>query len=336
VDREATPDPGPFWSGRLAALVARHRPGRRLLAIRRAPLASGPRRSVERITLALDGGRHLDVVFKDLGSTFRVGRPGAPMRDRATDPGREPWAYRTLLGPRLGAPGCLGVVSDRVRHRHWLFLEPVEGVALATRREPEAWRATARWLARFHVTMAERPVYGGPVLRHDPDLHRWWYRRAVARARARVRSEETAERTTAREALSALRGLAAIHREAALEALGHRPTIVHGDFDAGNVLVETGSPSRIRPLDWEMVGLGPRLLDLAALIESLPDGIAPEALVEAYRSAASDAGAVDPGDRRFTRELLVCRLLRAMERCGRGALEHAEAAARHAGELVRR
>jgi aminoglycoside phosphotransferase (APT) family kinase protein len=43
-------------------------------------------------------------------------------------------------------------------------------------------------------------------------------------------------------------------------------TLVHGDFYSSNVLVQRAwGPTRICPIDWEMAGVGPALLDLAAL-----------------------------------------------------------------------
>ena len=55
--------------------------------------------------------------------------------------------------------------------------------------------------------------------------------------------------------------------EIALEHLAGTPTsFLHGEFYASNVLVaEVPGGRRICPVDWEMAGTGPRLLDLAAL-----------------------------------------------------------------------
>ena len=44
-------------------------------------------------------------------------------------------------------------------------------------------------------------------------------------------------------------------------------TFLHGEFYPSNVLIEDAVEGpRVRPVDWEMAGLGPGLADLAALI----------------------------------------------------------------------
>ena len=44
-------------------------------------------------------------------------------------------------------------------------------------------------------------------------------------------------------------------------------TFLHGEFYASNILVqEANAKLRVRPVDWEMAGYGPGLVDLAALV----------------------------------------------------------------------
>jgi thiamine kinase-like enzyme len=51
--------------------------------------------------------------------------------------------------------------------------------------------------------------------------------------------------------------------ERIVDLLGRLPvTLIHGEFYPANVLVADG---KIVPIDWEMAGVGPGLLDLAAL-----------------------------------------------------------------------
>jgi thiamine kinase-like enzyme len=43
-------------------------------------------------------------------------------------------------------------------------------------------------------------------------------------------------------------------------------TIIHGELYASNVVIQqAGGGVRVRPVDWEMAGTGPGVLDLAAL-----------------------------------------------------------------------
>ncbi|MBA2546284.1 MAG: phosphotransferase, partial [Solirubrobacterales bacterium] len=70
--------------------------------------------------------------------------------------------------------------------------------------------------------------------------------------------------------------------DAVVERLAGLPTtLVHGELYASNVLVAEG---RVCVVDWELAGVGPGVLDVAALTTGWPD---PErsTLAEAYRSA---------------------------------------------------
>jgi thiamine kinase-like enzyme len=108
-----------------------------------------------------------------------------------------------------------------------------------------------------------------------------------------------------------------VHARITAELLARRPWLIHGELYASNVLLESAGAA-IRPVDWEMIGIGPRLLDLAALTSGRLADAARESLIEAYRGALSDAGAPDPGDAPFRRELTACRLLLAVQWLGWG------------------
>ncbi len=56
--------------------------------------------------------------------------------------------------------------------------------------------------------------------------------------------------------------LASAHERALARLAGLPAVFVHGEFYASNILV---SPGRVCPVDWEMAGIGPGVLDLAAL-----------------------------------------------------------------------
>src|SRR3712207_1435794 len=53
-----------------------------------------------------------------------------------------------------------------------------------------------------------------------------------------------------------------------VEELGRLPvSLIHGEFHPSNVLVRhQPNRGRVCPVDWETVGIGPSLLDLAALV----------------------------------------------------------------------
>lgn len=199
------------------------------------------------------------LLFKDLTPRPRPSRPAFLL-----DPLREIEAYTALLDG-LDAPACHGTVVDG--DRIWLFLELVDGVPLWQAEGIEAWEATARWLARMHAAPVPHGTY---LLPYDRAHLRRWVHRAIAMAP----DDLAAVRTPA---------LQAVERLAAWPA-----AFVHGELYPSNVLVqETSAGPRVRPVDWETAGVGPGLLDLAALTAG---DWAPERrarVIAAYRAALS-------------------------------------------------
>ncbi len=86
--------------------------------------------------------------------------------------------------------------------------------------------------------------------------------------------------------------------EAVVDRLAGLPTtLVHGELYASNVLLAGG---RVCVVDWELAGVGPGVLDLAALTAGLADDHA-TALAETYRLALED-----PPDAKELRFALDC------------------------------
>jgi hypothetical protein len=213
------------------------------------------------------------LLFKDLGARGTGSRPAF-----LADPAREIAAH-DLLPDALDAPRRLGAVQDD--RRAWLFLELAAGQPLWQVAGLEAWEATARWLARLHATPLPRSRH---LLRHDAALARRWLDRALA-----LRPELAA---------------AAPAAHAAIERLGRSPVVLlHGELYPSNVLVAPGA--RIRVVDWETIGAGPAVLDLAALTAGAWDPDQRARVVAAYRDAA---GAGAPGDAELTAARLVVAL----------------------------
>jgi thiamine kinase-like enzyme len=94
------------------------------------------------------------------------------------------------------------------------------------------------------------------------------------------------------------------------------PTVIHGEFYASNVLVEEQAcVVRICPLDWETAGLGPALIDVAALISGSWPEENKEQLAAAYFTAvASDGAPTDVASQAVA--LCCCRLLLAIKWVG--------------------
>jgi aminoglycoside phosphotransferase (APT) family kinase protein len=219
------------------------------------------------------------------------------------DPLREIEVYRSVLaGANLGAPRYYGSVVEPERDRFWLFVEKVEGRELYQVGELEEWELAARWLAVMHARFAddvERHLAEARLVRHDRAYYRSWIERAKEYA--------AGERRQALDWL-AIRYGGVVERLASLPA-----TVIHGEFYASNVLVADGS--RVAPVDWEIAGAGPGLVDLAALATGWGPGER-AALARAYEEAARASGSPGVEEREAAESLELCRLHLAVQRLG--------------------
>jgi Phosphotransferase enzyme family len=206
------------------------------------------RSSAPLVELEIDGR---SVLVKDLSPEALTERSQAAKVGFLHDPLREIEVYGTLLNG-LGTPALIG--ADR--ERHWLVVEKVAGTPLY-QVELERWHEVARWLARLHdrfAGLAEQEH----LVRYDRSYFELWPERADVRPPGYD---------------------AVIDRLAALPT-----TLVHGELYASNVLL---AGARVCVVDWELAGVGPGVLDLAALTAGLADEDA-AALAETYRLALDD------------------------------------------------
>jgi Ser/Thr protein kinase RdoA (MazF antagonist) len=185
------------------------------------------------------------LLLKDLSSSGDLLRPAlAPL------PGREIAVYRHVL-QRLALDGPARVAAADETSAGWLVLELIEGTPLWQVGDLETWQEVARWLARLHAL----PVPDNESLvRYD-----------AAQLRARLELAPAAEPLAERVA----------------DHLASLPArLIHGDFYPANVLVEPGP--RIRVVDWETCGVGPAVLDLAALVSGRWSETDRQRILEAY------------------------------------------------------
>ena len=264
----------------------------------RAPLAYRSTFPVEELHVeGAGGGRR--IVLKDLGAADAAVKPYFLL-----DPLREIEAYRDVLEPSgLSTPAYLGSVVEPARGRYWLFLERVEGEPLWQRGELAAWQAAAAWLARLHGRFAARSAeLPRRLLRHDASLHARWLPRARRFLGSRV-------------APAAMDRLARRAAEAASWLEGQRATLLHGDFHPSNVLLApaSGTP-RVCPVDWEMAGVGPGALDLAALVSGDWSAADRAEIAAAYRDALPPA--LRPSRAALREGVDRCRLLLAVQWLG--------------------
>lgn len=221
-------------------------------ALRRRPFEY--RSSAPLVELDADGRA---LLLKDLSPGALPGRSRAAKLDFLHDPSREIEVYRGFLdGAGLGTPELLGAVVEPDRGRYWLLVEKVSGTPLY-QVEVERWHEVARWLARFHDRFAGTETTGS-LVRYDRAYFELWPERAGVHPAGYG---------------------AVVDRLAGLTA-----TLVHGELYPSNVLL---AGDRVCVVDWELAGVGPAVLDLAALTLGLEEDAA-AAVAETYRAALGD------------------------------------------------
>ena len=208
--------------------------------------------------MTLDDGRLLELILKEggRGSLREDAHRAKPMQ--LYDPLREIEVYRSVLASQsLGTATYYGAAVEAGRDRYWLFIERVRGAELFQVGERGLWVDAARWLARAHSRFASGADLGAARARlvaHDAAYYSGWL----------VRAREFATADPARR--RRVDALAATYEPAVEGLLSLEPSMIHGEFYASNVLVATeGDGTRVCPVDWEVAGFGPGIIDLAAL-----------------------------------------------------------------------
>lgn len=233
--------------------------GRPVRSVERRPYPYGTSHRLDELEVVLSDGTRLELLLKDLRTSELDATGRSPKPTFLHNPRREVEAYRLLASAGLGVPICHDAGDD------WVLLEKVAGVELWQVGNVDSWAEAARWLERLHGLFAERPLESKHLLRYDAVYFRIWPDRAIRR----------------HPELSSVLG----QYERVVELLSGLPTtLIHGEFYASNVLV---AGSRIAPVDWEMAGIGPGVLDLAALSTGWADE-ARAAIVGAYTSVPAD------------------------------------------------
>ncbi|MGH9379517.1 MAG: phosphotransferase [Thermoanaerobaculia bacterium] len=282
--------------------------------VERRPIPYRSTFPLDELVVRVAGGPTERLVFKDL-SRDGLGSPAwrvkAPFLHH---PLREIETYRDVLAPHeLSAPRFRAAVIDPARGRQWLFLEHVEGDPLWQRGEDAIWKQAAAWLADMHARfVGRRDDLPQSLLVYDGAFYRRWLARArefvrwPVRAGGRVRDFNWLATRTSK----------------VVEWLAGQPTtFVHGEFYPSNVLIEpeglvepAGVGPRIRPVDWEMAGIGSGLLDLAALTSGVWSEMDREMMMQAYRSALPED--LRPAEDELREGLRRCRLLLAVQWLG--------------------
>jgi len=269
-------------------------------------------RALEELDVRLDVGTRLELIVKDVGPEGEIAAARNTRPDFLRDPYREIAIYQDVLGRHsLGTPAFYGAAIDRQAGRFWLFLERVAGHELYRVGDLDIWMEAARWLAKLHSTFSAAGKAAGPMSgTHLIAYDREYFQRWIQRAREFAHSGDRA-RADAIEWLST-------RYEAVVARLVAMPrTLIHGEFYASNVLAQkTEGGLRICPIDWEMAGWGPPLIDLAALVSGTWSTVQVVAFTGEYCSAFSTHSGDELDGGSVQEALCCCRLHLAMQCLG--------------------
>jgi thiamine kinase-like enzyme len=207
----------------------------------------------------------IQVAFKDLTPGFHLPTARRVRPQFLYDPGREIATYKDILDQlTLGTPRYLEADVAPATPKYWLFVEWVNGPLLWQMGRMRHWQQAARWLARFHHEASrlpdlERRTRSIRPLSYDQQAYTNWITRA----------ESVLSGTLLRRDRRSAQQFARLtqHYDRVINHLCRLPrTLVHGEFFPANIVMRwTGKTHRVCPIDWELTGWGPTVLDLAAL-----------------------------------------------------------------------
>lgn len=288
----------------------------RIVTIDRRPSAYASSFPVERLTVLMSDGSVLEILFKNLSRRALMADAIRAKPSILFNPLREIETYRRILGQSfLGTATFYGAVVDPRRDIYWIFLEWIDGKELYQFGDPDYWKAAARWLIRLHTSsgkLLESVQERVPLIRYDSDFYRQWLTRAKAFSR----------RGNSLSASGFQRRIDWIEDryDLVIERLLSLPTtLIHGEYYPSNLLIQTNEARvRVCPVDWETAGIGPGLVDLAALTSGSWEGkeSIPTDLVSIYRQGTKESSlsALEGPD--FTTALNCCRLHVAVQWLG--------------------
>jgi len=287
----------------------------RIVGLDTWPLPYASSFAIEEAIVRFDDGSILELVCKDTSKAAMLPEARRIKPRFLHHPLREIATYERILAPfATGAPRFYGSVVNRQRGRYWLFLERVRGVPLTEVGDFAVWRQVSGWLAEVHGRLARDPGLADaaalvPLVQYDRANARVWMERAQ-----RYLEADAARPRSVRRRFASL----ASQYEGFLDELAALPSgFVHGEFFASNVLVEvTAGQGRVRPVDWELAGLGPMLMDLAALTAGRWTENERAELAASYRGVASAEPGTSLSHDGFMRALDCCRLQLAIQRFG--------------------
>lgn len=268
---------------------------------------------LDELNVRFTDGSRVHLVLKDLGRHGMLDEARRARPEFLYEPQREINAYRWILPHApAGTPAWYGAVTDPLADRYWLLLEQVNGTLLWQVGDVSIWEQTATWIARFHRAFsrlqAQQLGKRVGVLVYDEGVYWRWMDRAQRFAKGD------------REKRRIVDAVARRYGRVVDRLMKLPQTLIHGEFYAGNVIVQKHPRARVCPIDWEMAALAPGLIDLAALTAGWAAPIQ-RALARAYFAAASDGNVLGYRNpvrlpRQFAADLDCCRLHLAVRMLG--------------------
>ena len=249
--------------------------------------------TIETLDVELARGPKLRLVLKDLSPAALLSTAQKVRPRFLYNPQREIFTYQKVLNrARLGTACCHGAMNAPVLERHWLFLERVDGPLLWQVGNLDKWDDAARWLAMLHhkspSPAARGPARNSPLLRYDERFFAVW----LTRAEEFLGLQRGHQSPTARKRFARL----ASRYDRVVKRLTSLPvTFIHGEFYPSNVILRHGADGSqpVCPVDWEVAGIGPGLLDLAALTAGDWNDAEKRRFVAAYREGNSTRDSLD-------------------------------------------
>lgn len=167
---------------------------------------------------------------------------------------REGVVYKEVLSSSDCKPKFYGVYNEPRTGEHWLFLEYLEEAMRISKVGLWGPPLAANWIGRFHAAkehLAKNHQWTF-LKRYDQDYYLGWARRTNEYAGPMHRRYPWLQ-TVCKHAEELLAPL-----------LKARPTVIHGEYYAQNILYHRG---RVCPIDWESAAIADGLIDLAFLTE---------------------------------------------------------------------
>jgi thiamine kinase-like enzyme len=230
--------------------------------IERRPSLYASSFALEELDVELDDGSRLALMLKNLSRRAMNDDALRVKPDFLFDARREIAVYRHIVEPQNLGAAFFAAHVDPTSDGCWLVIERIDGRELYQVGELDTWTEVARWLGAMHERLAgldlEHLTTRARLVVYDADFYQHWLRRAET-----ALSKAPPDSKVSRAAFDHVRA----RYDRVIERLEALPvTVIHGEFYASNVLTASEDGRlRVCPVDWEMAGVAPGLIDLAAL-----------------------------------------------------------------------